>query len=269
MQKRRNKGTAALEQSGSSISSGGARNIIENRGNVANQALHQTIHGDVHINQLVEGYGLYLEKQANVGHFGCRNESDLLKLLPIATEAAFNSYGKQHDTLCLDGTRAGVLDKISAWADGDAEQHIYWLNGMAGTGKSTIARTISQKYCTPTRRGASFFFSRGGGDVGHAGKFFTTIARQLAQVSPALRRHICEAIADQEEIASQTLRDQWNQLILHPLSKVDALSLKFSLVVVIDALDECEGDNDIRLLLQLFTEAKHLRSIRQIGRAHV
>ena len=259
--KRRTKGATVLEQSWPAISSGDARNTIENKGNVANQALHQTIQGDVHINQFVD-YDLYLWKQTNVDRFGCRNEPDLLKLLPIATEAASNSYGKRHDTLCLDGTRVGVLDEIRAWADGDTEQYIYWLSGMAGTGKSTIARTIADKYCIQTRRGASFFFSRGGKDVGHAGKFVTTLARQLAQLSPALRRYICEAIAEQAEIANQTLRDQWNQLILRPLSKLDAISLQSSLVVVIDALDECEGDSDIRLLLRLLTEAKNLRSIR-------
>jgi hypothetical protein len=256
--KRRTKGATVLEQSGPATSTGDARNTIENRGNVANQALHQTIHGDVHINQLVKEDELYLWKQTNVD----RNELDLLKLLPIATEAASNSYGKRHDTLCLDGTRVGVLNEIRAWADGDTEQYIYWLNGMAGTGKSTIARTIADKYCTQMRRGASFFFSRGGGDVGHAGKFFTTIARQLAQLLPALRRYICEAIAEQEEIANHTLRDQWNQLILRPLSKLDAISLHSSLVMVVDALDECEGDSDIRLLLRLFTEVKNLRSVR-------
>ena len=52
--RQRTKGAAVLEQSGSATSGGGARNTIENRGNVANQALRQTIHGDVHINQLVK-----------------------------------------------------------------------------------------------------------------------------------------------------------------------------------------------------------------------
>jgi hypothetical protein len=39
-------------------------------------------------------------------------------------------------------------------------------------GKSTIARTIAQRYYEKDCLGASFFFSRGGGDVSHASKFF-------------------------------------------------------------------------------------------------
>jgi hypothetical protein len=133
---------------------------------------------------------------------------------------------------------------------------------MAGTGKSTIARTVADMFYTRKRLAASFFFSRGGGDVGSAGKFFTTVARQLGHISPALHRHICVAITEQKEIAGQALRDQWNQLILQPLSKLDPTSLQSSLIIVIDALDECEGDNDIKLLIQLLAEAKNLKNIQ-------
>jgi hypothetical protein len=127
---------------------------------------------------------------------------------------------------------------------------------MAGTGKSTIARTISRRYYDRNLLGASFFFSRGGGDVSDAGKFFTSIAVQLAKKSPSLKRCICEAIAEHSDIASQALRDQWNQLIFQPLSKTKADSIPSPLIFVIDALDECEGDRDIRTILQLFAEAK-------------
>jgi len=68
------------------------------------------------------------------------------------------------------------------------------LNGLAGTGKSTIARTIARRYNEQGRLGASFFFSRGGGDVNHAGKFFATIAVQLANNLDALKSYICESI---------------------------------------------------------------------------
>jgi hypothetical protein len=51
---------------------------------------------------------------------------------------------------------------------------------MAGTGKSTIARTTADRFSQSGKLGASFFFSRGGKDVGNAEKFFLTIARQLA-----------------------------------------------------------------------------------------
>jgi hypothetical protein len=133
---------------------------------------------------------------------------------------------------------------------------------LAGTGKSTIARTVARTYSERGRLGASFFFSRGGGDVGHAGKFFTSIAVQLARNVATLSRHICEAITAHSDIASQSLYDQWRQLILGPLSKLDGRSCQPSYILVVDALDECSNDNDIRAILRLLAEAGSLRTVQ-------
>ena len=132
---------------------------------------------------------------------------------------------------------------------------------MAGTGKSTIARTIAREYYDQQRLGASFFFSKGGGDASHAAKFFTTIALQLADGSPSLKRHICEAVAENNLIAAQSLRDQWRKLILQPLSKITTF-LRTSLVIVVDALDECDDPDDVRIILKLLAEVRTLNTVR-------
>ena len=133
---------------------------------------------------------------------------------------------------------------------------------MAGTGKSTIARTIAREYSERVRLGASFFFARGGGDVGHAGKFVTSIAVQLASSVPTLRRHISNAVTEHSNIASQSLRDQWQLLVLGPLSKLDSNGCRASYVLVVDALDECDDNNNIRIILQLLAEARSLKTVR-------
>jgi hypothetical protein len=112
------------------------------------------------------------------------------------------------------------------------------------------------------RLAASFFFSRGRGDLGRASRFATSVALQLANRSRSLRENICEAIRDRKDIAYQSLRSQWNHLILHPLTKVEAGSFQSPLVLVVDALDECDGEEDIRLILQLLAEC--YRMLRRI-----
>lgn len=133
---------------------------------------------------------------------------------------------------------------------------------MAGTGKSTIARTIAQEYHDRKRLGASFFFSKGVEDRSHAGMFFTTIAIQLAHMLSTLKQYICTAVDEHNDIAGRRQRDQWEHLILQPLSKLMSNSCRSPLILVIDALDECDGDDDVKGILRLFAEAKSLEPIQ-------
>jgi ABC-type molybdenum transport system ATPase subunit/photorepair protein PhrA len=73
----------------------------------------------------------------------------------------FNWYTKQYKPSCLPGTRVGLLKKTNGWADG---QDNFWLHGLAGKGKSTVARTVAHRYHNTQRLAASFFFSRDGED---------------------------------------------------------------------------------------------------------
>lgn len=186
----------------------------------------------------------------------------MLQLLPIAREAAFNADEKTHEDNCFEGTRIDVQKEINAWSDMVDQKCIFWLKGMAGTGKSTIARTVARRYSIEKRLGASFFFDRGVENISHTGLFFTTIARQLADTFPMLEPLICKILESNKDISRQTLRDQWEKLILGPLSELDAVSTQILVIIVIDALDECQGDDDIRLILQLLIEVKRLERIR-------
>ncbi len=49
---------------------------------------------------------------------------------------------------CKKDTRVTILKKIRDWAlDSSANSpSVFWLNGMAGTGKSTIAYTVAQDF---------------------------------------------------------------------------------------------------------------------------
>jgi hypothetical protein len=172
--------------------------------------------------------------------------------LPQAADAPFNSFARQHEPACLPETRVALLNEIVSWADGPDERCIFWLSGLAGTGKSTIARTVARRY-HDKRLAASFFFSRGGGDVGHAGKFVTSIALQLAHSVPAVRQHIGDAVAERSDIATQSLRDQWYHLVIRPLSKLHESEW---FIVVVDALDECDNEYDVRIIVQLLAEAR-------------
>ena len=98
--------------------------------------------------------------------------------------------------------------------------------------------------------------------MGHAGKFTTSIALRLASSIPSLQQHICDAVKERRDIASQSLRDQWQQLVLRPLSKLSENGGQFSYVLVVDALDECDNDNNVRTIIYLLAKVRSLKTVR-------
>ena len=69
-----------------------------------------------------------------------------LSKLPFVEFAAFDSYLEKKEPMCLPGTRNGLLTEITAWAENEQSTCIFWLRGMAGTGKSTISRSFAQAF---------------------------------------------------------------------------------------------------------------------------
>jgi len=132
---------------------------------------------------------------------------------------------------------------------------------MAGTGKSTISRTVAQNFADKGELGASFFFKRGEGDRGHAGMFFATIATQLIHKLPSLAPHVQNTIEDDLGISRKALKQQFDALVLQPLGKIRTDPQKSSsIVIVIDALDECDREEDVRTIIRLFSQVKHIAS---------
>jgi len=183
-----------------------------------------------------------------------------LSKLPTAKGAAYNDRLWEYEDHCLPDTRVELRQRIMDWFEDPNGEYIFWLNGMAGTGKSTISRTVAWDLAEKKRLAASFFFSRDHGDISHAGHFFTTIAAQLTRSLPVLRPLISQAAQEHSDIWNQRLSEQWKYLILDPLKNAPAQSIQ--LVVVIDALDECDSKDDIQQILKLLVQAKCLETIR-------
>ena len=138
---------------------------------------------------------------------------------------------------CLKGTREGVLDEIERWTEDFEMSPIFWLNGLAGTGKSTIAQTIAERLFADNRLGASFFCSRSFEDRSNLQLIFPTLAFQLAQQYPEFRSSLVPLLQSNPDIDHESLLDQMQKLLVEPLR-----STNISTVVVIDALDECKDD---------------------------
>ncbi|KAL5598561.1 uncharacterized protein BROUX77_006395 [Berkeleyomyces rouxiae] len=178
----------------------------------------------------------------------------ILKTLTIANGASFDSHDERNNAVCLPGTRVELLNDIKTWASDPSSKSLYWLNGMAGTGKSTISRTICQQFFESRQLGASFFFKRGEADRGGLSRFVTTLATQVSEKFPDFAESIRMVIDGDKGIVREAPKDQFEKLIKEPLAKVSPGSHKEKfLVFVIDALDECDNDQDIELIINLFS----------------
>ena len=147
---------------------------------------------------------------------------------------------------CLKETRTVVLDGIELWTRDFDEPPVYWLNGLAGTGKTTIAQTIAERLSADGRLGASFFCSRDFEDRSNLKFIFPTLAVQLARKYATFRSAFIPLVQSDPDLIHESLCGQMKNLIVGPLTES-----KISTVIVIDALDECKDDEPASAILSV------------------
>ncbi|KAI9888211.1 MAG: hypothetical protein M1814_001089 [Vezdaea aestivalis] len=182
-----------------------------------------------------------------------------LDKIKYAPGAIFNSSDGIHRT-CHPKTRIDLLTQVQEWAQQPDGKSIFWLHGGAGTGKSTISWTFckwltDQKEMASVQLGASFFFKRGEGERGSSKRFFPTIVRQLITKIPGLDVLVAPVIESDPFIFDKAIGEQFLRLILQPLQDLSIRKDNLpTLVVVADALDECEEQDSDNNILKLWSQ---------------
>ena len=123
---------------------------------------------------------------------------------------------------------------------------MFWLNGLAGTGKSTITQSFSEIVANEGTLGASFFCSRDYLNRRELKHIFPTLAYQLAHHYPHFHDHIVASIKKDPTLTHTSLICQLENLLVNPLAKA-----KISCVIIIDALDECIDDQPASAILSV------------------
>ncbi|KAG8736913.1 hypothetical protein FRC10_008764 [Ceratobasidium sp. 414] len=137
---------------------------------------------------------------------------------------------------CTPDTRLEVLERFRVWQDNSQSEKVYWLNGMAGTGKTTLAYTLCKQLEDDNRLAANFFCTRQLPSCRDAKLILRTIAYQLANFSYPFRYALSQILGQNRDVHTRRIRN-----IQH--------SLPCGLVVVIDGLDECENERGVGEIL--------------------
>ena len=159
----------------------------------------------------------------------------LLKSIAHADGAGYRSGNRQG---CLRGTRADVLLQLEKWLKDEQDQRVFWLNGLAGTGKSTITQTFAEICFADGNLGASFFCSRDFEDRSTLQTIFPTLALQLAYQYPQFQKEVLRLLRMNPDVGQESLFSQMERLIVGPLKATQIQTL-----IIIDALDECKDEN--------------------------
>ncbi|PYI07765.1 hypothetical protein BO78DRAFT_428627 [Aspergillus sclerotiicarbonarius CBS 121057] len=167
--------------------------------------------------------------------------------------ARYDSREREQDPFCSEGTRADILSDIAKWADDKDSPTLFWLSGLAGTGKSTISRTVARDCDEQERLAASFCFSKENSSPSGVGLFAYTIAYQLADFDGYIESAFWKALRCHRLLPCQGLLQQWKKLVLEPLSCFPGRNNN-SALIVIDGLDSCLKECDMRLIIRLLSE---------------
>ena len=147
---------------------------------------------------------------------------------------------------------------MQEWANDEMATKVYWLNGMAGTGKTTIAYSFSEILRIKGLLGGTFFSSHLRVDTSDVRCIIPTISLQLARNFPSLSHLILDVVEGDPNCSSWRIGKQLLNFLIKPLTAIYR-DIRGILVIVLDALDECSDQSLVAELLSMVL--KHSKSL--------
>jgi energy-coupling factor transporter ATP-binding protein EcfA2 len=127
-----------------------------------------------------------------------------------------------------------------------------WIHGPAGSGKSTLATTIANIFRDYVQLGTFLFFDRDVMERSDPTTVIRTLAHQLCTSDLRIGAAIRTTIEGNPNMLMSPLYRQFQKLILEPISQSQPLSS--TIVIVIDAFDECGTAEDREALLTVLAQ---------------
>jgi hypothetical protein len=174
-----------------------------------------------------------------------RADFALLDRMYHVTDAGYLCGDRQG---CMKGTRREILSELENWLNDEQDKRVFWLNGLAGTGKSAIAQTFAETSFAAGKLGASFFCSRDFDERSSLRSIFPTLAFQLAHRYQPFRDELLPVLMASHDVGRESLCSQMEKLIVRPFQSTQVPTL-----IIIDALDECRDEEPASAILSVLS----------------
>ncbi|KAG2010566.1 vegetative incompatibility protein HET-E-1 [Coprinopsis cinerea AmutBmut pab1-1] len=180
-------------------------------------------------------------------------KNEHLKRIKTVSGAEYRQENRQG---CIPGTRVALLANLLRWAKDPTSLPIFWLCGMAGTGKTTVSESLCALLYAEGLLGASFFCSLDHDARSDVQCIIPSLARALARVRPKFAEQLVKVLESDEysDPIAMNFEDQYRVLILEPARA--AFGPDELVVLGIDALDECTDKRKLKLLLDTIVSQK-------------
>ncbi|KAF5314347.1 hypothetical protein D9619_011968 [Psilocybe cf. subviscida] len=167
--------------------------------------------------------------------------------------APYDAAAREDVPKCQEHTRVAITEGIHKWANSQEPggHPLMWMYGPAGSGKTTIMQTVAETFDKEGSLATSFFFSRlSPKRPREKENFVITMAHQLSLCIPALQQPLADTLSD-PSIITKSLTKQLDSLIINPLKTLDPAEVGSRCILMVDGLDECNGDTAQRDVLDL------------------
>ncbi|KAG8793560.1 hypothetical protein FRC12_002355 [Ceratobasidium sp. 428] len=146
---------------------------------------------------------------------------------------------------CATNTRVDIINELIDWTKMvDDGPRFAWVHGLAGLGKSSIATSVCARLDKDSALASSFFCKRDSKELRDPLRVLTTIIHGLALRWQAYRDAVIDVISNDSELPNKHIQPLYSSLVSGPLETLaETTRPTRTLVVVVDALDEC-GDPD-------------------------
>jgi hypothetical protein len=179
----------------------------------------------------------------------CAEQEYLLRRLnPVKT-------GYHQALRCMEGTRQVLLDQIMDWSTRESgqnnESNTYWIYGLPGIGKTSLAHSICASLHAQKRLAGAFFCRRDDPDLSEPTNILPTLIYKFAVKFPPFRSIVADCFRNDSDLTPESMMyslflDFIRNLSCHP---------KHPFVLVIDALDECGDSRSRPSILKALTDA--------------